>query len=213
MQRLRDDQYGAVMVLTGFAMVILLLFAGLALDFGRTHLLRAQLQTALDAAALAGALEVIPMVEIQIPRWEWAAETCTDPVSGNEYDCSHWERTSPVRVSGTEWDLLLHNRGRELAGAQCRWPYRCDFGYDIVRRWQILPPETIPVAENTFHKNAAWPAGSSGVRVEGLRITVNPAKNEVTATATMRAPTSFLKLIRIRELRFTRSGSAVPVRR
>lgn len=55
------------MALTAIAMVLLLLFAGLALDFGRTHLLRAQFQTALDAAALAGALEVIPMVEIAIP--------------------------------------------------------------------------------------------------------------------------------------------------
>jgi hypothetical protein len=209
MRRLRDNQHGAVMVLAGFAMLLLLLFAGLALDFGRTHLLRAQLQTALDAAALAGALEVIPMVEIDIPRWRLISDTCT----GVPYDCSHWERTAPATVSGTEWDLLLHNRGRELAGGQCRWPYRCDSGYGIVRRWQIMPPETIPVAENTFHKNATWPGGSSGVRVEGLRIIVNPAKNEVTATATMRAPTSFLKLMGMRELRFTRTGSAVPVRR
>lgn len=62
MRWLRDDR-GATMAIVAVALTGLLLCAGLALDFGRAHLLQAQLQTAVDAGALAGALQVAPMVE------------------------------------------------------------------------------------------------------------------------------------------------------
>ncbi|MFZ5825169.1 MAG: pilus assembly protein TadG-related protein, partial [Bacillota bacterium] len=41
------------MVIVALFLTLLLLFTGLALDLGRAHLLRAQLQTAVDAGALA----------------------------------------------------------------------------------------------------------------------------------------------------------------
>lgn len=213
LQRLRRDQQGATMVLAAASLTLLLLFAGLALDFGRAHLLRTHLQTAVDAAALAGALQVIPMVELEIPRWRRVPDTCFDPVTGAPYRCYYWEPAPPARVSGPRWDLINRGQWRQAVGSQCTSPYRCDSAYQIVREWLILPPNTIPVAENAFHANETWPGGSSGIRVTGLAVSTNPARVEVTATATMTVPTSFLKLIGIGELRLTRTGSAVPVPR
>lgn len=212
LSRLRRDTQGAVMVMAAATFTILLLFAGLALDFGRAHLLRAQLQTAVDAASLAGALQVIPMAELAIDRWEAIEDTCTDPVTKKPYSCISWVSTSPAIVSGTQWDLINRGEWRARAGAQCAWPYRCG-SYTIVREWLVLPESTVPVARNTFGQNARWPGGELGPRVLGLTVTINQAKAEVTATASMSMPTTFLKLVGIRDLQFTRTGSAVPVKR
>lgn len=200
------------MVMAALSLTVLLLFAGLALDFGRAHLLRAQLQTAVDAAALAGALQVVPMVELSIPRWEAEDDTCTDPVTHREYTCRHWYATSPVDLEGPEWNLLNLGGWRSAAGAQCTWPFRCN-SPRIVREWLVLPPSTAGVAENTFYKNAAWPVGDFGARVDNLEIAIDPDKAQVTATAALTTPTSFLKLVGIQELHIARTGSAVPVKR
>lgn len=214
LRRLVREERGAVMVLASVTMTILLLFAGLALDFGRAHLLKAQLQTAVDAGALAGALQVVPKVELEIDRWVIVDEWCTDPITRQPYLCSYWETASPARVYGTEWELIFQNRWLEAAGAQCYWPYRCDSVYRIVREELHMPPSTTPVAESTFYKNAVWPSGSHGARLTGPpAVQVNHAKAEVTVTAGLTTPTPFLKLVGIRELRVTRTGSAVPVRR
>lgn len=212
LSRLRRDTQGAVMVMAAFTFTILLLFAGLALDFGRAHLLRAQLQTAVDAASLAGALQVVPMAELQINRLRAVEYTCYDPITGAPSDCLDWERASDAVVSGTQWDLIHEGNWKVRTGASCTWPYRCT-DYDISREWLVLPESTVPVAESTFAKNAQWPGGQLQPQVLNLRVTTNQTKAEVTARATMVMPTTFLKLVGIDELRFTRTGSAVPVKR
>lgn len=213
LNRLRREERGAVMVMAALSLTVLLLFAGLALDFGRAHLLKAQLQTAVDAAALAGALQVVPMVELEMGRWEGVQVWCQDMVSKKMYPCIHWERATPVRVTGTHWDLVNKEGWRAAFAPYCNWPYRCEGDYTKVREWLILPPTTTGVAEETFRKNAVWPGGSFGARVEDLRVSMDQVNVEVTATATMSTPTSFLKLVGMNELRFTRTGSAQPVRR
>jgi hypothetical protein len=202
------------MVMAAASFTALLLFAGLALDFGRAHLLRAQLQTAVDAASLAGALQVVPMVELHIDRWVWDDQTCYDPISKKPYDCSTWERTSPAVVTGPHWDLVYLGGWRNYTGGQCNWPYQCGTPH-IAREWAVLPESTVPVARNTFAQNASWPTGSLGPQVLDLTVTVDRSKPvpEVTATATMSMPTTFLKLAGIEQLRFTRSGTAAPVKR
>ncbi len=201
------------MVVAAATLTILLLFAGLALDFGRAHLLKAQLQTAVDAAALAGALQVVPMVEIAVVRWEADDGTCTDPVTRKPYSCITWGPASPAMATGTERDLLRQQGWRQAVAGQCGWPHRCAGDYAIVQQWQILPATTSGVAADTFRMNNTWPGGSLKPRLTAPAVTVDPQKVEVTVSATMTMPTSFLKLIGIRELRFARSGSAVPVRR
>lgn len=200
------------MVLTAAALTLLLLFAGLALDFGRAHLLKAQLQTAVDAAALAGALQVIPMVEISIRRYEASETWCKDPLTHVQYPCMDWDPASPVVLTGTQWDLLHLGLWRARAGAQCTWPYRCD-SYRIVREWLVLPPSAEPVAEGAFYRNATWPAGALAPTVDRPTVITDSREITVTAVARMQMPTTFLKLIGIREVSFERRGTATPVKR
>lgn len=211
--RLRDEQQGAVMVIAAISFTVILLFAGLALDFGRAHLLKAQLQTAVDAAALAGALQVVPMVELEMDRWEAYDAFCTDPLTKKRYTCLEWQRAPSVRMSGTEWDLVRQGGWISAFAGSCRWPYRCESDYTLVREWLVLPPTTISVAEDTFRTNSVWPGGSFGATVRDLWVAMDQGKIEVTASASITAPTSFLKLAGIRELRVSAKGSAVPVRR
>jgi hypothetical protein len=211
--RLKEQERGAVMVMAAVSLTILLLFAGLALDFGRAHLLRAQLQTAVDAAALAGALQVQPMAEIAVDRWKATESSCWDPTSERNYPCLSWESTSPARATGRQFDLFHQGGWRSAIAAQCSWPYRCGNTYRIVREWLILPPSTQSVTEQAFYMNATWPPGPLGAAVHDLHVATNPTTAEVTATATLSTPTSFLKLVGISQLQFTRTGTAIPVRR
>lgn len=212
LSRLRRDTQGAVMVMAAFTLTILLLFAGLALDFGRAHLLRAQLQTAVDAASLAGALQVVPMVELHINRQRNVSYTCPDPVTGKPSTCWEWEDASDLSLEGPKWDLITHDNWRAKAGSRCNWPYSCD-PPTITREWLVLPASTIPVAEATFATNAQWPGGRLKPQVLNLRVTTNTSTVKVTATADMVMPTTFLRLVGINEIRFTRSGTATPVKR
>lgn len=54
----RHRQNGAVIVATTFAMLFLLGFMGIALDFGRLFIVKTELQTAMDSCALAAAQEL-----------------------------------------------------------------------------------------------------------------------------------------------------------
>lgn len=213
LHRLRREQSGAVMVIAAVALTTLLLFAGLALDFGRAHLLRAQLQTAVDAASLAGALQVIPMVSLEVERWEEVAFTRIDPISQKPYLYYELVRVPAAGAAGTEWDLIRRGGWRSAVAWQCRTPYRCVDDYRILRQWLVLPDNTATVARETFSRNAIWPGGSGGAQVTGLDVGVDQQKVEVTTTARLRAPTTFLKLAGIPYLDIHRTGSAIPVRR
>jgi hypothetical protein len=203
--RLLRRERGAAMVLAAMTVTVLVLIAGLALDFGRIHLLRTHLQTAVDAASLAGALQAVPVVDIRVTR-RYATE-CLDPISGEWYEC--WEDTSPVVLTGP-WARLVRDRGYRREPA-CTYPYRCSFDR-ILRQWWDMPPSAEPVARDTFWQNAVWPVtGPLGPQVQYLEVEVNTAEAEVTATAGLRAPTTFLRLAGIDHLDFVRSGSAAPV--
>jgi len=197
------------MVVAAVAFTVLLLFAGLALDFGRAHLLRSELQTALDAAALAGALEVVPMATIERDRWVASEATCTDPVTGLNYPCLAWSSTSPATATGTESQVLKNNAWLAATAAQCAYPYRCGT-YRVVKQWQEMPPSTSAKAQEAFQTNARWQR--QDVQVSGFRVEVNAVTHEVTTTATMTMPTSFLRLVGMSALTFTRTGGATPTR-
>jgi hypothetical protein len=215
LSRHSSSEQGAVAVFTALCVTLLFLFTGLALDFGRVHLLRAQLQTAVDAAALAGALQVVPMVDLEIDRWIASEGTCSDPATGRQYRCLVWSGATPVQISGPEWDLLIQNRWQTAAQSQCSWPYRCGGSPTVTGRKLILPPNTEAITQETFEKNALWP-NTLGTQVAALSVRPDdrdPQKPKVTATARLVTSTSFLKLVGIRQMQITRSGTAVPVRR
>lgn len=209
---MRKRSRGGVLVTTALAFLVLLLFAGMALDFGRAHLLKAQLQTAVDSSALAGALQVVPMVAIERDRWVLDEDTCYDPVTGAPYDCSTWSRVTPAKAEGRERYMKRENGWQIETASQCSGSFRCN-SYRITREWLVLPDSTEPTAREAFSKNNAWPVGKLGATVEGVTVTIDRTKAEVTTTSTIHIPTTFLRLIGITELRFTRHGSAQPVRR
>lgn len=55
---LRKRQGGAVAIIVGLSLVVLIGFLGLVIDLGRTYVLKTELQNAADAAALAGASQL-----------------------------------------------------------------------------------------------------------------------------------------------------------
>lgn len=207
------DERGAVMVMAAAYLTLFLLVTGLALDFGRAHLYRTMLQSAVDASALAGALEVIPMVELSVPRWEHEDYDCWDQAANKYATCSRWISTSPAVISGPEYDLLVRGEWWGQVQPQCSYPHRCNRRYQITREWIVMPPTTSDAARAAFGLNVKWPAGSFGARLGNVAVHTDPVKAEVTTTATLSTPTVFLKLIGIDTLEFTRTGSAQPVRR
>src|SRR6266508_768800 len=56
--QLRSGERGSIMIMTAIYALALLLMVGLCLDVSRFYLVRAELQNAADAAALAGAREL-----------------------------------------------------------------------------------------------------------------------------------------------------------
>ena len=56
----RRQQRGAVMILFGAALAVLIGFAGLAIDLGRFFVIKAELQNAMDACALSAASQLRP---------------------------------------------------------------------------------------------------------------------------------------------------------
>lgn len=54
----RNDEKGAVAIITGVTLAVLIGFAGLALDLGRLYINKTELQSAADACALAAASEL-----------------------------------------------------------------------------------------------------------------------------------------------------------
>ena len=56
----RHQQRGAVMILFGLTLVVLIGFAGLAIDLGRAFVIKTELQNAMDACALSAASQLRP---------------------------------------------------------------------------------------------------------------------------------------------------------
>lgn len=68
-------QRGAIAILVGFTIVVLLLLAGLVLDLGHVHIVKNELQNAADACALSGASELGDLGQGALERATAAATT------------------------------------------------------------------------------------------------------------------------------------------
>ena len=111
----RQRQHGAVIVTVALALLFLLGFMGIALDFGRMFIVKSELQTALDSCALAGAQELdgfsdsisratnaaldagnLNAVNLQSPTWSGQGQlTAADLVF---HDGSYAVTTDPVQA-------------------------------------------------------------------------------------------------------------------
>ncbi|MCL6478684.1 MAG: Tad domain-containing protein, partial [Peptococcaceae bacterium] len=71
---IRDDERGTLLFLTVMLLSILLILAGVGVDLARVWVAREQAQTAVDAAALAGASAAVRYVTVSVRPGH--CETC-----------------------------------------------------------------------------------------------------------------------------------------
>lgn len=139
------DESGAILVIMAFFVVIMtLLFAGLA-EFGRYLVLKEQLQTAGDAAALAGIIAGGKRhVKIEVtsdPGLTWRSERDCYTDSNNITHCHthHWcescGEVSTQTVVGEERDLIDNGGWSDYCKPPCGdcGGYSCD--YKLIDRW------------------------------------------------------------------------------
>lgn len=123
--KIRDENGGILPITAGFILVAVLLLV-VVVDFGRYTVSKEKLQTAGDAASLAGAKSVDRMVMLEIERGDFI-DCC-----GDDDKCSPCCRhCSPavITVSGKETDLL-DNKGWESYCCSCG----CE-GMKVIDRW------------------------------------------------------------------------------
>jgi Flp pilus assembly protein TadG len=85
--RLTGNESGVVIVIVAIALIVLLAFAGLAIDVGHVMVVRNELQNAADAAALAGASAFYPHTPTSAPtppNWTAAETTATSAIQLNK---------------------------------------------------------------------------------------------------------------------------------
>ncbi len=94
---------GAIVVLVAILLVAMVGMFALAVDFGRLDTLRADLQKSADAAALAGAVELIPVVphipaDAEIVATTWVAKNSAmhSPITVLDAQCGSWTDVGPV---------------------------------------------------------------------------------------------------------------------
>lgn len=170
-----SDERGAVLALTAVAaFVLVLLFAGLA-EFGRWLILREQLQTAADAAALAASYsgaERWVNIDVKTERGE--------RIECDEFGC--WCEGCGVsvrNVTGKERDLLdgrpsarTIRDSDDIPGSgwdhYCRTPCSCSdeafCWYEVKKRWvKYSPSYSRDAADAFFHMNLPGQAEWGGV--------------------------------------------------
>ena len=81
--RATTDATGQALVLTVIFLVVLLGFAGLAIDVGHAYLVQRQLQASVDAAALAGAQEMPAQSQARLTAVSYGPTAGTNPVVGS----------------------------------------------------------------------------------------------------------------------------------
>jgi len=133
-RELINDQEGSILPITvAFILVALLLLAAVV-DFGRYTVVREKLQTATDAASLAGAKSVDRMVELEITLGQQSVEcssgegiccaVCRDPAgTGNTF----------ITVRGKEAYLLDSNGWRSYCCGCAGDTGECS--YRLINRW------------------------------------------------------------------------------
>ncbi len=89
---------GQILVMSALVMLVLMAAIGLAIDLGRIFVARAQLVRALDAAALAGTLELPDVPDAQAKVYQYMAEN--DPDAEIDVPVSPQERQ--IQVNGSK---------------------------------------------------------------------------------------------------------------
>lgn len=208
----------AVFVLLWAVIVICL---AMATDLGRIYVVREQLRTAQDAAALAGALQVRYMVEFRFTR-EVRVVTPCDLTKLKEGEVCHdvveWFSASDLVLSGPESEIYVNLA--KLKAPHCRGDYRCSAQPAVARCW-IEPkngwPAVEALARSTFQQNAQWGAGTAvkSLAVD-VRQTTVPKDFAVHVIGKLETGTPMLAVLGVKSLAVqlpVQEGRAVSVRR
>ncbi len=117
--RRKPAEGGFVLIVTAIAMTLLLGLAGLGVDIGRMYVIRAELQSFTDAAALSAALE-LDGTESGLAR----ARTGAGAVGGGPH-AMRWDMgTQPITNITTSFSSdrrIWQERPKQPACASCAW--------------------------------------------------------------------------------------------
>jgi Putative Flp pilus-assembly TadE/G-like len=101
------DESGQTIVLAAVGMAVIIAFLGLAIDVGQVRLAKRQLQRAADAAALAGAIEVLPC--LNVPNCAAMQTAATNAVAENGLTVTKLVTNCGTVTPATTVTLLLNN--------------------------------------------------------------------------------------------------------
>jgi len=90
---------GAVLILAALAMVVLMAVTALAVDYGYLLVVRTQLQSATDAAALAGAMELVD-ADALTGQGDMTDEITAARLAAIQYAAYHTAGGNPVTIDG-----------------------------------------------------------------------------------------------------------------
>ncbi|MFO7273503.1 MAG: Tad domain-containing protein [Bacillota bacterium] len=223
MNRRRDGERGSTSALFAFIWAVALLAIGFALDVGRVFVLREQLRTAEEAAALAGVQQARYVVEAQFRREENRPYPVCEPAApaapGEEptEECrmvDNWVEVSPAVIRGPESEVWPD--AHRLWAEQCIGPnVRCDRQYHAAECW--IEPRSgwaavHAAAAQAFQANERWgglarTAGPVVVEVD-TDSQVKPRQLRVSVTAVLEMDTLLLPLVGVDALSVATPGAA-----
>lgn len=187
---LRDEK-GYALLFTVLTVSVLILFAGLTTDFARLWVAREDLQTAVDAAALAGAGEAQRYVKITVqPGWYECDEDGCWCVHGSSHS-----------TTGKERQLIDQGGWRR---------HPCDRFHGIERRWIEYPSSTGTVAMQTLDLN--WPrflSPEAGGAVTNKEVKIYQDGPQVRVQAAGTMDTTLLRVAGISSLSTAKCGQTL----
>lgn len=197
---------------------VALIAIALAIDLGRLFVIREQLRTAEEAAALAGVLQAQYMVEARFPRRQNQPYQVCEPIGpeGIEVKChlvDNWVPIAPAVIAGPESEVWPE--AHKVWAQQCYgYDIRCDRQYEASACW-IAPrkswAEVRSAALEAFALNERWGdqaslAGAVDVAVEtGNK--VRPRQLKVGVTATLEMKTLLFHILGVDSIPVSTQGS------
>lgn len=123
------DEKGIVLFYFAALLIVLLLFAGLAIDLGRGYVVKAQLTKAVDGAALAAARalnnsttpekdEAIRIFRANFPNYYLGTSWVTDPASDPNFFSKTYDATSGANVITVQASAILPTTFMRIGGFQ-----------------------------------------------------------------------------------------------
>jgi Flp pilus assembly protein TadG len=162
-KKLLIEEKGQSMVLVAIFLVILIAFAGLAIDGGRIYFSKSQLQKAVDAGALAGAKTLIDGTVPSIDYDYEGAKTKAKSIADQNYQIEQDYIANITPTGITNFDKFVEVTGNEtvkfkllsvlgLTGTSVTAYARVKIGKVNTVKEGLVVPVGLPYSEDTFPK-------------------------------------------------------------